>query len=151
MRFITLVKDIFSAPSKERPSELRTWVRPVEVAGAEFKANIPWDRIAERDTLLEKIFHNGQNDFQPRPAPSLSVGDIVVLDEWTFYRMEFYGFKKLEEAELSRLEKLVIRLAWADLDGYLADQYRDGEVAIYRNTGDPEAVERFRKACMVRS
>jgi hypothetical protein len=34
---------------------------------------------AEHSVLLEQIFHYGQNDFQPLPVPSVSVGDIAIV------------------------------------------------------------------------
>jgi len=44
--------------------------------------------------LLEHIFHNGQNDFQPRSCPSVSEGDLVLLNE-NWYYIGMVGFTKL--------------------------------------------------------
>lgn len=46
-------------------------------------------------TLLDWIFKFGQNDFQPRSLPSVSVGDVVRLDGKRF-RVENCGFKELD-------------------------------------------------------
>lgn len=44
--------------------------------------NVPDEEVTScHDKLLELIFYYGQNDFQPRRQPSLSVGDIVHIDE----------------------------------------------------------------------
>ncbi len=49
--------------------------REVDVPDEEFSS------IASKSVneLLERIFYWGQNDFQPKPFPSVSVGDVVHL------------------------------------------------------------------------
>jgi len=47
-------------------------VRTVEVPYSELMGDVDYD--------LNKIFHYGQNDFQPKDSASVSVGDII---EWT--------------------------------------------------------------------
>ncbi len=44
--------------------------------------------------LLEKIFELGQNDFQPQKVRSLSVGDVVVINE-NLYKCEDVGWTLL--------------------------------------------------------
>lgn len=49
-------------------------VREVEVPLEEVNA------CKSTDDLLERIFYYGQNDFQPRHMPSVSMGDVIQLD-----------------------------------------------------------------------
>jgi hypothetical protein len=44
---------------------------------------------------LEAVFKWGQNDFQPLPMPSVSVGDVIRLHDGSRYRVEPFGFAKL--------------------------------------------------------
>lgn len=46
-------------------------IRPVDIPTLEY--------IAAKDTnaVLELAFKYGQNDFQPKPFPSVSVGDVI--------------------------------------------------------------------------
>ena len=47
--------------------------------------------------LLEQIFFYGQNDFQPRPIRSLSVGDVVRLHDGRLYRVLGLGWERIPE------------------------------------------------------
>jgi len=49
--------------------------------------------------LLDLAFKYGQNDFQPKPFPSLSVGDVIELRNGDRYRVRAVGFGKLEPGE----------------------------------------------------
>lgn len=65
-------------------------IRQVEVPDNELTSDM--------QSNLELIFHYGQNDFQERPFPSVSVGDVVhYYDEK--YIVSGIGFKLLCEAE----------------------------------------------------
>jgi len=55
----------------------------------------------ELDVTLERIFHNGQNDFQPQQHPSVSVGDVVHYGGRTFL-VAGMGF---EEISLEKLKE----------------------------------------------
>ncbi len=48
-------------------------IRKVEVPDDEWRA-------AGTEARLELAFQYGQNDFQPQPLPSVSVGDVVRLE-----------------------------------------------------------------------
>lgn len=52
----------------------RSMVRMVNIPDDEFS------RAKDIHTKLELVFRYGQNDFQPQPIPSVSVGDVVELD-----------------------------------------------------------------------
>lgn len=43
---------------------------------------------------LEQIFYYGQNEIQPLPMPSVSVGDVITLDGFR-YRVDVIGFNPL--------------------------------------------------------
>jgi hypothetical protein len=49
------------------------------------------------EELLNAAFHYGQNDFQPQPAPSVSVGDVIRLPDGSLHRVMFAGFKRLPD------------------------------------------------------
>jgi hypothetical protein len=57
----------FHRPERDGP-EVR--IRGVTVPDAELSG-------VSVDAALERVFHYGQNDFQPLPLPSVSVGDVV--------------------------------------------------------------------------
>ena len=46
------------------------------------------------EQMLELIFEYGQNDFQPQPLPSVSVGDVIELEK-KFYMVKSIGFEKI--------------------------------------------------------
>lgn len=62
----------------------------------------------ETHDLLEQVYKFGQNDFQRQPHPSVSVGDVVVLqdgpgdsrDSYSFFRVEGCGWKEITENQL---------------------------------------------------
>lgn len=39
-----------------------------------------WDKATSDEQRLELVFYWGQNDFQPKQIPSVSVGDVARLD-----------------------------------------------------------------------
>jgi hypothetical protein len=54
-------------------------------------------------TVLELAFKYGQNDFQPRHAPSVSVGDVLhfeYAERQHFFEVEAIGFRKLTDEEV---------------------------------------------------
>jgi hypothetical protein len=62
-------------------------LRQVEVPAAELAG-------CSIEEQLERVFYYGQNDFQPRPMPSVSVGDVVRLGgkRW---RVASFGFDEV--------------------------------------------------------
>ena len=50
---------------------------------------------ADRDNLLELVFMNGQNDFQPKPLRSVSVGDVIKLPSGSLHKVVGCGFETL--------------------------------------------------------
>jgi hypothetical protein len=64
--------------------------------------DVPADKIppnrAATPELFEEIcdlvFHYGQNDFQPKPIESVSVGDVIRLGEGRF-RVDSIGFTRI--------------------------------------------------------
>lgn len=54
------------------------------------------------EVKLERVFHWGQNDFQPQACPSVSVGDIIELPSEqgeTYWRVAGCGFEKITKDE----------------------------------------------------
>lgn len=46
--------------------------------------------------ILNLIFVNGQNDFQPQMVPSLSVGDTITLQDNRVFRINNFGFEEVK-------------------------------------------------------
>jgi hypothetical protein len=57
------------------------------------------------EELLELVFHYGQNDFQPQQCPSVSVGDVAVLDDRYFF-CAAVGWQKMLLAQLEEYKKM---------------------------------------------
>ncbi len=57
-------------------------------------------------SLLGLTYQHGQNDFQPRPCPSVSVGDVIELPDGTLHLVAPVGFKQLTADELAEYAKL---------------------------------------------
>lgn len=69
--------------------------------GAERIISIPDAELAACKTetdRLELAFYYGQNDFQPLPFPSLSVGDVVEMDGQLF-RVEGCGWTNISRSK----------------------------------------------------
>lgn len=58
----------------------------------------------ELNNDLKAIFKWGQNDFQPKKFPSVSVGDVIRYKGGR-YMVEAIGFRKLDKGEEGGLEK----------------------------------------------
>jgi hypothetical protein len=52
------------------------------------------ERRIEAHAVLDLVFHYGQNDFQPLPFYSVSVGDVIRVGEGRF-RVERVGFERI--------------------------------------------------------
>ena len=68
--------------------------------GAIREVDVPEREIKEKsdEEILERIFHWGQNDFQPRQLPSVSVGDVVRMKGKRFMVVAV-GFKEIGKDE----------------------------------------------------
>jgi len=81
-------------------------IREVNIPDNEWNdGNIRGEGVSEKEwkealleDRLELVFRFGQNDFQPRPMCSVSVGDVIILDGEMFMVMGG-GFKKITEGE----------------------------------------------------
>ena len=61
---------------------------------------------ADKQVLLELVFMNGQNDFQPKPIRSVSVGDVVRLPDESLHRVLGTGWEALpSETDITTLER----------------------------------------------
>lgn len=82
--------------------ELLAFGKPGEIREVEIS-----DEEANADTVdkLEAIFKFGQNEFQPRRHPSVSVGDVIRMDGEKFLVCRL-GFRKLSNAEYQRFVAL---------------------------------------------
>ena len=78
------------------------------------KVNVPDDDLFEIDLeqkrtyeqILNLVFRYGQNEIQPQPMPSVSVGDTAVL--WKRYFMcTPVGWKKIKKEEFEAMNELM--------------------------------------------
>src|SRR5262249_14980762 len=72
-------------------------VREVDIPDAELPAA---GAPGADHATLDLIFKYGQNDFQPRPLPSVSVGDVVELPDGRLYVVKPFGFQLMTPAAL---------------------------------------------------
>ena len=81
-------------------------IRAIDIPGEEIPSRVGDWTVADIEAILERAFHWGQNDFQPRRAPSLSPGDVVEIghpiagdEDVTYWRVEGIGFKQVNKPE----------------------------------------------------
>jgi hypothetical protein len=72
-------------------------IRIVDVPENRFIMEDYHDKRVSLDECLQIIFYYGQNDFQPRKHPSVSVGDVIEFDNKK-YRVEMVGFSEVSVA-----------------------------------------------------
>jgi len=70
--------------------EMLAFGKPGEIREVE----VPLTENASVDEVLEAAFHYGQNDFQPKNHPSVSVGDVVRVGK-DRYRCCPIGWEKI--------------------------------------------------------
>ncbi len=63
-------------------------LRTVEIPDAEAAG-------CDTEGLLELVFYYGQNDFQPRPMPSVSVGDVARLPDGRRFECAGFGWEEI--------------------------------------------------------
>jgi len=90
-------------------SDTRDQVRPVEI-------DDKWQSSSSTTEVLDEIFKKGQNDFQPRPFPSVSVGDVIEYEiaEGKYWMVLPIGFKKLTQKEFEELNPPTSLMAYKD-------------------------------------
>lgn len=72
-------------------------IREVTIPDAEMTGDVA--------AKLERVFYWGQNDFQPLPCCSVSVGDVAELDG-RYYICRPAGWAEISQAELTAYEAL---------------------------------------------
>lgn len=63
--------------------------------------------LGEVDYDLNKIFQYGQNEIQPKNAPSLSVCDIIEWPNGDKYIIKGMGFEKLTEEMYQKFQEIL--------------------------------------------
>ena len=71
-------------------------IREVEVPDNDAFMSAPFVDISVEEKL-QVVFHYGQNDHQPQHIPSVSVGDVILLEDEE-YGVTSLSFKKLCKA-----------------------------------------------------
>lgn len=75
-------------------------IREIDIPDAEVQ-----EVKGDQHTILELAFRYGQNDFQPRRHPSVSVGDIIQLGEKYFMVMGA-GWSEMSKEQLDTFIKM---------------------------------------------
>ena len=57
---------------------------------------------ASKDNILALTFQYGQNDFQPKPVSSVSVGDVIELDD-EYWLVAPIGFKQITKEQFDEI------------------------------------------------
>ena len=57
-----------------------------------------------KNEVLERVFMNGQNDFQSQNLPSVSMGDVIFINNEKYIVKDF-GFEKISDDFYNILEK----------------------------------------------
>ena len=73
------------------------------------KVEVPLSDLENCDSdeqVLNLIYRLGQNDFQPRPMPSVSAGDVIRLKQGILYLVKNVGFEKINADFLEEYKQL---------------------------------------------
>lgn len=57
--------------------------------------DVPEADFESESSLLNSVYYHGQNDFQPKPVRSVSVGDVIKLPDGSLHRVRGVGFEAL--------------------------------------------------------
>ena len=74
-------------------------IREVEVPGTD----ADWE---DNEVFLEAVFVNGQNENQPKPFPSVSVGDVIEQNDGKLYRVASLGFERMTRDQFTQYKNL---------------------------------------------
>jgi len=79
-------------------------VREVDVPEEALPTNQPAHVLTT--VILELIFHYGQNEFQPKNMPSVSVGDVIQggSQKPRYFEVAMAGFKEIPKKKFDKLE-----------------------------------------------
>ena len=75
----------------------RSKVRQVEIPDNE------WATAKDIYEILELVFRYGQNDFQPKLLPSVSVGDVAEPEMNKYYMCAPMGWEEMSKEEFDKL------------------------------------------------
>ena len=71
------------------------------------KVDVPNKEITKNNLTnsLNEIYYFGQNDFQPKNSPSVSVGDVILYNDEK-HIVKNFGFEKITEEFFNILKKV---------------------------------------------
>jgi hypothetical protein len=72
------------------------------------EVEVPHHTFTDIETTLEKVFEYGQNEVQPQQRPSVSMGDVIVMDTDKWLIRDF-GFRLLTPTEYSEYTRMAQR------------------------------------------
>jgi hypothetical protein len=83
-------------------ADKRGVVRKVEVPGQDLSLLEQHIDASALEPTLDLVFRYGQNDFQSRQRPSVSVGDVIQLAK-RYFMVAPVGFREITEEEFDGL------------------------------------------------
>ena len=86
-----------------------------------------WQECTTTEHKLDAVFHWGQNDFQPKPCPSVSVGDVIELDG-RYHMVEIIGFNRIPNWEEFKKEEARNKLFALETNLMFVSKYAAGEM-----------------------
>lgn len=66
--------------------------------------NVPDDELNQGNDL-DRIFYHGQNDFQPLPLPSVSVGDVIEYKDG-LHMVNSIGFQQITQQQFETYKNI---------------------------------------------
>ena len=81
---------------------MKVWVFLTAFLTSEFCRPVEVEDGLEGEDLLDAVFKFGQNDFQPKPYPSVSVRDLILLPNGEWHIVDPIGFRQLTDKEAMR-------------------------------------------------
>lgn len=100
---------------------MKVWVYLTAFLTSQFVRPVEVENGLEGEDLLNAVFKFGQNDFQSRPYPSVSVNDLIQLPNGELHRVEPFGFKQLSRQEADEHIRLMDSRNQSHADSYILE------------------------------
>lgn len=78
-------------------------IRKVDIPDDEIEDSLTSDSKWALDSVLNLVFRYGQNMFQSRSTPSVSVGDVIELDG-KYHEVKTCGFTEVTKEEFDEMD-----------------------------------------------
>jgi len=72
------------------------------------EVNTLQDKYSKESNLLCDVFQYGQNEFQSQPMRSVSVGDVIIVND-SYYKIRSFKFDKMNQEEFEDYKEQTIK------------------------------------------